>query len=138
MITPITVVARASAPLTGGGTVDYCANLDMTQTRDGQVTIEIAGTKGGLQSIDLAFLAGINPDPTSPISLGTGILTESINDDTWSRSVTIFTSAHYVRAAVAGVGVHPEGSDVVVTYHYPPNVDAMVVASKDGVLKITT
>lgn len=138
MIAPVTVVARASGELTGNGTVDYCDDLDMTQTRDGQVTIEITGTKGDLNSIDLAFLAGTDPNPTSPISLGAGILTESIDDDTWSRSVTIFTSAHYVRAAVAGVGNKPDGSDVVVTYHYPPNVDAMIAALKDGVLKITT
>lgn len=136
MATTTTVAARTTALLTGNGTVDYGADLDMGLTLDGVVTIEITGTKGNLTNIISTYYDGAGATPTNPISTGTAVVTETITDASWVRSVTLQTKAAYFRVGVAGTGADASSSDAVINYYYQPN--ALGVAVVDGAQKITS
>lgn len=138
MITPDSVVARASGQLTGGGAKDWCASIDTCDTFDGQVTVQVTGTKGSLDNIVLSFHAGPNPSPTHIVSDGTVMAYETITAASWGRSVTVKTCARYLRAAVAGTGSNPAGSDATVSYYYLPKQAVMVAELRDGTLAINT
>ncbi len=138
MIGPESAVGRASGQLTGGSATDYCSDIDLCDTFDGQVTAQVTGTKGSLDSIMLGFCAGPDPEPTASVSNGTGQCYETITSSTWGRSVTFRTCARYLRAAVRGIGADPSGSDAIVTYYYLPKQAVMVEALRDGTLALNT
>jgi len=128
MLISTPVVARESGQLAGNGSVDYCAELDMTDTLDGQVSVDVSVTKGNLESVILSFHAGPESLPTNVVSDGKGVCSERISDATAGRNVTFRTTARYFRASVTGNGEDPSGSDAVVTYHYLPRLNAIAAA----------
>jgi len=137
MATRTTVAARTTAALTGGGAEDYAADLDMNNTLDGWVTVEVTGTTALLDSITLAFHAGPAATPTGTISNGAAAMTETIAAATWTRVVSFKVNARYFRVSVTGVGAGgPVGSDAVINYYYQPN--AMTGALVNGAIKITS
>lgn len=138
MITPTAVAARATAVLTGSGTTDYAADLDMLNTLDGFVTVSITGTLGSLTNIIPAFHAGAAANPTDVMGNGVVAMQETITDATWTRVVTLRVCARYFRASVTGTGATPTSSDAVINYYYQPKANAMTIASSDGILKISS
>ena len=127
------VVARASAQLTGGGATDYAADLDMDDTFDHNVTVTVDGTKGNLASITFEVWAGASSAPTTPVSWGSAVQVENISDATWSRSCTFTQILPYFRVSVKGNGADPTGSDAVITYYYQPRERALVQRFEDGI-----
>jgi len=136
MASRTTLAARTTALLTGNGTVDYAADLDMNLTLDGWVTVGITGTKGSLTNIITGFYAGAAANPTQPIGTGSAILTETLTDATWTRSITLRTNHRYFRVSVAGTGADPATSDAVINYYYQPNT--ITGAVKQGVNVLST
>jgi hypothetical protein len=129
------VAARTTALLTGSATVDYADDLDMDETLDGWVTVEVIGTKGSLTNIVLGFHAGNGATPTQPISNGNAVMSETIADASWTRVISWKVNCRYFRVSVTGTGADPTGSDAVISYYYQPNV--MTGALVDGSIAIT-
>lgn len=138
MLAPTVLAARATAVLTGSGTADYCADLDMTLTEDGWVTVEVTGTKGSLDSIALSMHCGPAATPTMSMSNGMGAMTETISGATWTRAVTVQCKSRYFRACVTGAGATPTSSDAVVNYRYTPKANARSIGLVDGVMKLSS
>lgn len=136
MITPTTVAARTTAVLTGSGTTDYASDLDMLNTLDGFVTVEITGTKGSLTNIITGFHAGPAATPTNAIGSGAAVLTETITDANWTRVVTLRVCARYFRVSVTGTGTNTS-SDAVINYYYQPKANALSIAQRDNALSIS-
>ena len=134
MLISTPMVARAGGRLTGNGSVDYCAELDMTDTFDGQVSVDVSVAKGNLDSVTLSFHAGPDPLPTNLVSDGKGTCCERISDVAAGRNVTFRTTARYFRASLTGDGPDPSGSDAVVTYHYLPRLNAIAAALCDAAI----
>jgi len=136
MASRTTVAARTTAVLTGSGTADYAADLDMNSTLDGTVTVEITGTKGSLTDIIIGFHAGPAATPTNVVGTGAAVLTETITDASWTRVVTLKCHERYFRVSVTGTGTNT-GSDAVINYYYQPKSGAQSTSIQDGVLSIT-
>jgi hypothetical protein len=136
MATATTLAARTTAQLTGNGTADYASDLDMNLTLDGEVTVEITGTKGSLTNIITSYHAGPSASPTGVIASGTAVQTETITDASWTRVVTLPVRARYFRVAVTGTGADPSSSDAVINYYYSAN--AITDGLVDGVNVATT
>lgn len=127
------MLGRSSATLTGGGVTDYSADLDLDDTFDSEVTVEIQGSTGSLQSVLVRYHAGPEPLPDA-FMVGPMGLEETITEASWSRVITLQVHARYFRVGLTGNGQHPEGSDAVVTYYYQPNV--VVQRIIDGIPKL--
>jgi len=134
MATRTTLAARTTAILTGSGTADYAADLDMNLTLDNEVTVEITATKGSLTNIITGFHAGAAATPTGTIGTGAAILTETLTDATWTRVVTLRVHERYFRVSVTGTGTNTS-SDAVINYYYQPATPATQVVN--GVAKVT-
>ena len=132
MVISTPMVARAGGRLAGNGSVDYCTELDMTDTIDGQVCVDVSVARGNLESVVLSFHAGPESEPINLISDGKGACTERITDANAGRNVTLRTAARYFRASLTGYGADPAGSDAVVTYHYPSRLNAIITALNDA------
>lgn len=105
----------------------------MTDTLDGQVSVDVLVTKGALDSVLLSFHAGPDPSPTNVVSDGKGSCSERLTESESGRNVTFRTTARYFRAAVTGNGIDPTGSDAVVSYHYLPKANAITTALTSAV-----
>lgn len=146
MAVETTAVGRATAELTGSDTVDYAADLDMRDTLDGTVCVEIALTKGSLDEITVNFHGGGSASPTaalympgavtSVISGGNGTVVGGMAPVTDVFSGTTDTRVYvvrapgcrYFRASVTGGGT-PTSSDAVITYRY---LSYQTLADTDG------
>ena len=78
MATRTVLAARTTAVLTGGGTADYAADLDMNLTEDGWVTVEILPTLDTLVSITLTLHAGPAATPTGVMTDGTAQISQDL------------------------------------------------------------
>ena len=136
MASRTTVAARTTALLTGSATADYAADLDMNNTLDNSVTVEITGTLGSLTNIIPTFHAGPSASPTAVIGDGVQALGETITDASWTRVITLKVHSRYFRAAVTGTGADASSSDAVINYYYQPN--AITDGLIDGVNVATT
>lgn len=118
----VVAVARATGALTGGGAIDYCADLDMNLVADGKVTIEILPTLALLTNIELTAYAGPAATPTGPMTNGVATIRQDLALLTGLVcSCTVETNERYFRAGVIGTGAGgPVGSDAVVNYIYKP------------------
>lgn len=127
MANPTTVNARTTAVLTGGGTTDYGADLDMELTADGWVTVTATPTIGGLVSITLSTHAGAAATPTSLML--TDALVPVSRDMVAETGVACTFSVHckqrYFRVGVTGAGGSAAGSDCVIDYLYEPKADQL-------------
>jgi len=133
MATRTTLAARTTAVLTGGATVDYAADLDMNLTEDGEVTVEVTPTIGGLVSLTLTLHSGDAATPTGPMTNGGAALSMDLATlTTVMVSTTVRTNQRYFRAAVTGAGGAAAGSDAVINYYYRPRAGALVMTSLQG------
>ena len=145
MANPTTVAARTTAVLTGSGTTDYGADLDMSLTADGVVTVEVTPTLGSLVSITLSLHAGQAATPTEAIldeSL-TAISADLAAATGTTMSTTIQTKQAYFRAGITGAGGTASGSDCLINYYYEPKADqltadACAVSIQDGALLVAS
>jgi hypothetical protein len=134
MANPTAVAARTTAILTGGGTPDYAADLDMSLTEDGVVTVEVTPTIGGLVSITLSLHAGQAATPTEAVldETLTAISADLAAATGTTLSTTIRTKQNYFRAAITGAGGAAAGSDCVINYYYEPAAAASSTSLVDG------
>ena len=132
MATRTNVEARATGALTGGGTPDYCADLDMNLTEDGWVTVEVTPTVNLLDTIHLSLHCGPAATPTGTMGNGVAPLNYSLPTGVM-HSVSVRCNQRYFRAAVTGTGAGgPVGSDAIVDYYYSPKAAASSTSLVDG------
>ena len=136
MASRTTLAARTTGVLSGGGATDYATTLDMNNTLDGWVTVEVTGTLGNLTNIILDCRAGSTNTPVGKLGNGNAVMTETITDANWIRVISWKVNARYFRVSVTGTGADPTDSDAVINYYYQPN--AMTGALKDGAISITS
>jgi len=134
MATRTVLAARTTAVLTGGGTPDYCADLDMNLTEDSWVTVEILPTLDTLVSITLTTHAGPAATPAGIMTNGTAQITHDLAAHTGVLvSVAFKCNQRYFRAAVTGAGGAAGASDAVVNYYYNPKAATHTESIVDGV-----
>lgn len=130
MATRATLAARTTAALTGGGTADYGADLDMNLSEDSFVTVEVTPTVALLDTIHLSLHCGPAATPVGTIGDGIAPLYYSLPTGVM-HSVTVKCCARYFRAAVTGTGAGgPVGSDAVVNYYYSPKASTHTTATQ--------
>ena len=130
MATRTLLVGRASAALTGGGTPDYGADLDMNLTEDGWVTVEVTPTVAVLDTIHLSLHCGPAATPAGTVGDGIAPLYYSLPTAVM-HSVSFRCNQRYFRVAVTGTGVGgPVGSDAVINYYYSPTASTHTTATQ--------
>ena len=131
MATRSTLAARTTGVLTGGGTPDYGADLDMNLTEDGWVTVEIVPTLDTLVSITLTMHCGPAATPVGIMTDGTAQISHDLAAHTGVMcSFSIKCCARYFRAAITGAGGAPGASDAIINYYYSPKASTHTTATQ--------
>ena len=127
MANPTTVNARTTAVLTGGGTTDYAADLDMNLTADGWVTVTVTPTLGSLVSITLTTHAGAAATPTGPMLTDAmvPVSRDMVAETGLACTFSVQCKQRYFRVGITGAGGSASGSDCVIDYLYEPKANQL-------------
>lgn len=133
MATVASTVGRAAAILTNSEV--FSTALDMANTLDGGVTIDVDFTKGSLTNMILVIYGSSDDVTYKPIYFGVTAATETITANATRLYNIKPAGVRYVKVGVTGTGT-VTSSSCTITYLYQRNY--LLSSQSDGATRLTS
>lgn len=131
MATVTSATGRAAAILTTGEV--FGTALDLANTVDGRVTVDLTFTIGSLTNVIVKFYGSADDVTYDPLANGIAVLTETLTASAERMYVISAPGVRYFKCSVQGTGTVTSSSCAFV-YRYQPY---LTTANLDGASRIT-
>lgn len=131
MATVTNATGRAAAILTTGEV--FGTALDMANTVDGRVTVDLTFTIGSLTNVIVKFYGSADDITYDPLANGIAVLTETLTASAERMYVISAPGVRYFKASVQGTGT-VTSSTCAYVYRYQPY---LTTSNLDGAARIT-
>ena len=132
MATVSSAAGRAAAILTTGEV--FGSALDLQETSDGRVAVDLSFTLGSLTNVIVRFYGSSDDVTYKPIAESGAIVTETLTADAERMYALSLPGVRYFKASVQGTGT-VTSSSCAFTYRYSRSYQT--ASAVDGVLRLT-
>jgi len=133
MATVASAVGRAAAILTGSEVKSTA--LDMSNTLDGRVTVDLTFTIGSLTNMIVVFYGSADDITYDPLHTGVALMTETLTASAERMYALSLPGVAYFKVGVVGTGT-ATSSTTAITYRYQRNY--LASSQSDGATRLTS